>query len=69
MSTWLHYVLTYGNTVTVTRFFLPHAGELQEEDLLANDSSVVVVTNAGYIKRMPLEEFSAQSRHDGDVPY
>lgn len=39
-------------------------GELHEEDLLANDSSVVVVTNAGYIKRMPLEEFSAQSRHD-----
>ncbi|CAM9466525.1 unnamed protein product [Ascophyllum nodosum] len=47
---------------------MPEEGELQEEDLLANDSSVVVVTNAGYIKRMPLEEFSAQSRHDGDVP-
>ena len=37
-------------------------GELHEEDLLANDSSVVVVTSAGYIKRMPLEEFTAQNR-------
>lgn len=39
------------------------SGELQEEDLLANDSSVVVVTAAGYIKRMPLEEFTAQNRY------
>eukprot|EP00903_Cladosiphon_okamuranus_P010462 g9898.t1 len=40
----------------------PDEGELHEEDLLANDSSVVVVTAAGYIKRMPLEEFTAQNR-------
>lgn len=37
-------------------------GELHEEDLLANDRSVVVVTAAGYIKRMPLEEFTSQNR-------
>lgn len=41
---------------------LRFSGELHEEDLLANDSSVVVVTAAGYIKRMPLEEFTAQNR-------
>ncbi|CAM9092331.1 unnamed protein product [Pylaiella littoralis] len=40
----------------------PDEGELHEEDLLANDRSVVVVTAAGYIKRMPLEEFTAQNR-------
>ncbi|CBN74882.1 DNA gyrase subunit A [Ectocarpus siliculosus] len=40
----------------------PDEGELHEEDLLANDNSVVVVTAAGYIKRMPLEEFTAQNR-------
>lgn len=40
----------------------PDEGELNDEDLLANDSSVVVMTMAGYIKRMPLEEFTAQNR-------
>jgi DNA gyrase/topoisomerase IV subunit A len=32
-------------------------GELNEEDLLANDNSIIVVTRAGYIKRMPLADF------------
>ncbi|CAM9940419.1 unnamed protein product, partial [Phaeothamnion confervicola] len=40
----------------------PDEGELNEEDLLANDRSVIVATAAGYIKRMPLEEFAAQNR-------
>lgn len=44
-------------------------GELHEEDLLANDSSVVVVTAAGYIKRMPLEEFTAQNRWDQEYVF
>lgn len=35
---------------------------LSDMDLLANDRSVIVVTNSGYIKRMPIEEFDAQSR-------
>lgn len=47
------------------RVLLCAAGELHEEDLLANDSSVVVVTAAGYIKRMPLEDFTAQNRCEG----
>lgn len=35
-------------------------GELEEQDLISNDRSVVVVTRNGYIKRMPLDnEFSA----------
>ena len=38
------------------------AMELSEEDLLANDRSVVVLTRAGYIKRMPLDQFDAQRR-------
>ncbi|CAN0149786.1 unnamed protein product [Discosporangium mesarthrocarpum] len=40
----------------------PEEGELSEEDLLANERSVIVLTAAGYIKRMPLQEFSAQRR-------
>ncbi len=37
-------------------------GELTELDLLANDRSVVMVTENGYIKRMPLDEFEQQRR-------
>ena len=36
--------------------------ELSTEDLLANDKSFILVTRAGYIKRLPAEEFEAQSR-------
>ena len=35
---------------------------LSVEDLVANDRSVVMITSAGYIKRLPIEEFEAQSR-------
>mmetsp|Transcript_8234 Transcript_8234/g.23470 ORF Transcript_8234/g.23470 Transcript_8234/m.23470 type:complete len:389 (-) Transcript_8234:88-1254(-) len=38
------------------------AMDLTEEDLLANDRSIVVVTAAGYIKRMPVSDFHAQRR-------
>jgi DNA gyrase/topoisomerase IV subunit A len=36
-------------------------GELNEEDLLANDNSIIVVTRAGYIKRMPLADFQVSA--------
>lgn len=36
--------------------------ELCDQDLLANDRSVILITGNGYIKRIPIEEFQAQSR-------
>jgi DNA gyrase subunit A len=35
---------------------------LSDEDLLANEKSVIIVTRSGYVKRLPIEEFEAQSR-------
>ncbi len=37
-------------------------GELHEMDLIANEQSVVLVTEQGYIKRMPVSNFEAQNR-------
>lgn len=37
-------------------------GELGDIDLIANEQSVVLVTEQGYIKRMPVSTFEAQSR-------
>ena len=36
--------------------------EFSVEDLLANDRSVIMVTTSGYVKRLPILEFEAQSR-------
>lgn len=36
--------------------------EFSVEDLLANDRSVIMVTASGYVKRLPILEFEAQSR-------
>mmetsp|Transcript_12460 Transcript_12460/g.46094 ORF Transcript_12460/g.46094 Transcript_12460/m.46094 type:complete len:888 (-) Transcript_12460:369-3032(-) len=36
--------------------------DLKEEDLLANDRSVIVLTSGGYIKRMPVDEFNTIKR-------
>ena len=36
--------------------------ELSDQDLLANGRSVIMMTESGYIKRLPIEEFEAQSR-------
>ena len=36
--------------------------DLSDEDLLANDKSFIIVTRSGYIKRLPNQEFEAQSR-------
>lgn len=38
------------------------AAALKDEDVIANSRSAVLVARAGYIKRVPLGEFSAQSR-------
>lgn len=37
-------------------------GELSDLDLITNSRSVIVVTNGGYIKRLPLQTFSNQRR-------
>lgn len=35
---------------------------LSDQDLVANDRSMIMMTDSGYIKRLPIEEFEAQSR-------
>ncbi len=37
-------------------------GELLDKDLIANEQSVILLTEQGYIKRMPVSAFEAQSR-------
>ena len=37
-------------------------GELLDKDLIANEQSVILLTEQGYIKRMPISTFEAQSR-------
>ncbi|GAB4528622.1 MAG: DNA gyrase subunit A [Pleurocapsa sp.] len=37
-------------------------GELLDKDLIANEQSVILLTEQGYIKRMPISNFGAQSR-------
>jgi len=41
---------------------VPDEGEIAIEDLIANDSQVVTITNRGYIKRTPLAEYRSQKR-------
>ncbi|WP_448514268.1 DNA gyrase subunit A [Parathermosynechococcus lividus] len=36
--------------------------DISDTDLIANDKSVILVTQQGYIKRMPVDTFEAQSR-------
>ncbi|HIK10410.1 MAG TPA: DNA gyrase subunit A [Oscillatoriaceae cyanobacterium M33_DOE_052] len=40
----------------------PAEGEIEEMDLIANEKAIILVTEQGYIKRMPLNTFEAQSR-------
>lgn len=40
----------------------PLEGEFDDVDLIANEKSVILLTEQGYIKRMPLNTFEAQSR-------
>ena len=40
----------------------PIDGELGDIDLIANDQALILVTEQGYVKRMPVSAFEAQSR-------
>ncbi|MGL5806138.1 MAG: DNA topoisomerase (ATP-hydrolyzing) subunit A [Xenococcaceae cyanobacterium] len=37
-------------------------GDIQDTDLIANEQAVILLTEQGYIKRMPVSEFGTQSR-------
>ncbi|MGI0492747.1 DNA gyrase subunit A [Alkalinema pantanalense CENA528] len=37
--------------------------ELMDEDLIANEKSIILITEQGYVKRMPVDSFEAQSRN------
>ncbi|MEW6496176.1 MAG: DNA gyrase subunit A [Cyanobacteriota bacterium] len=37
-------------------------GEIDDTDLIANEKAVILLTEQGYIKRMPVNEFTAQAR-------
>ncbi len=40
----------------------PDEGEIGDTDLIANEKALILVTEQGYIKRMPVNAFEAQSR-------
>ena len=45
-----------------TRVFKSKVGEFAEEDLIANEETIITVTSGGYIKRLPRQTFKTQSR-------
>ncbi|MBD2387191.1 DNA gyrase subunit A [Cylindrospermum sp. FACHB-282] len=48
---------------TPRRTIITHAeGEIDERDLIANEKALILLTEHGYIKRMPVSTFEAQSR-------
>lgn len=48
---------------TPRRSVIEHAeGEIDERDLIANEQAIILITEQGYIKRMPVSTFEAQSR-------
>jgi len=48
---------------TPRRSVIEHAeGEIDERDLIANEQAILLITEQGYIKRMPVSTFEAQSR-------
>ncbi len=48
---------------TPRRTEIEHAeGEIDDTDLIANEKALILVTEQGYIKRMPVNTFEAQSR-------
>lgn len=48
---------------TPRRTVIEHAdGEIDETDLIANEKALILITEQGYIKRMPVSTFEAQSR-------
>ncbi|HEY9817551.1 MAG TPA: DNA gyrase subunit A [Candidatus Obscuribacterales bacterium] len=40
----------------------PHDGDLGDIDLIANEQAIILLTEQGYIKRMPVSTFEAQNR-------
>lgn len=57
----LHFKKKYGKPRQST-IIEAEAKELSQEDLLANERSIIIVTQSGYIKRVPIATFEAQSR-------
>jgi DNA gyrase subunit A len=48
---------------TPRRTLIEHGeGDLEDTDLIANEKSLILVTEQGYIKRMPVNTFETQSR-------
>jgi DNA gyrase subunit A len=48
---------------TPRRTVITHGeGDLEDTDLIANEKAVILLTEQGYIKRMPVNTFEAQSR-------
>ncbi|MER3492441.1 MAG: DNA gyrase subunit A [Mastigocladus sp. ERB_26_2] len=48
---------------TPRRTVITHGeGDLEDIDLIANEKAVILITEQGYIKRMPVNTFEAQSR-------
>jgi DNA gyrase subunit A len=48
---------------TPRRTVITHGeGELDDRDLIANEKAIILLTEQGYIKRMPVNTFEAQSR-------
>ncbi|QLE55306.1 DNA topoisomerase (ATP-hydrolyzing) subunit A [Nostoc sp. TCL26-01] len=48
---------------TPRRTVITHGeGDIDDQDLIANEKAIILVTEQGYIKRMPVNTFEAQSR-------
>lgn len=48
---------------TPRRTIIEHAeGEIDDTDLIANEKAIILLTEQGYIKRMPVNTFDAQNR-------
>ncbi|MBI4058428.1 DNA gyrase subunit A [Candidatus Gottesmanbacteria bacterium] len=45
-----------------TRVFKSKVSEFAEEDLIANEETIITITRSGYIKRLPRTAFKTQSR-------
>lgn len=41
---------------------VPYEGEVQMEDLIADRSCIITISNAGYIKRVPIDTYRSQHR-------
>ena len=45
-----------------TKVYKNAVGEFSEEDLIANEETIITLTKTGYIKRMPIDTFKSQRR-------